>query len=331
MVGAWEPLLAFLRIKTMPAFVCFLVLFTFWGASALGQSSEPSTNPDTVPVLVPAPSPASLVKLEPDANGAVPPEQIRALLTLAEEKDLENDKRERDYTYIERQVEHRLDGQGNVAKTEIRTSEVLEVYGEQVEKLIAKDDKPLSEQEAKKEDDKIQKIIDKRKNESDEERRKRLAKEEKERDEDRQFVLEIADAFDFRLLGSEVIDGHDSWVLEGKPHSGYQPKHRDAKMLSKVEGRIWIDKVEAQWVKLDITAIDTITFGLFLARIHKGARVVVEQTRVNDEVWLPKHVEFRLDAKLALVKTYREDVEQTFRDYKKFRTDSKITMIGETQ
>ena len=115
MVGAWEPLLAFLRIKTMPAFVCFLVLFTFWGASALGQSSEPSTNPDTVPVLVPAPSPASLGKLEPDANGAVPPEQIRALLTLAEEKDLENDKRERDYTYIERQVEHRLDGQGNVA------------------------------------------------------------------------------------------------------------------------------------------------------------------------------------------------------------------------
>jgi len=332
MVGAWEPLLAFLRIKTMPAFVCFLVLFTFWGASALGQSSEPSTNPATVaPVLVPAPSPASLVKLEPDANGAVPPEQIRALLTRAEEKDLENDKRERDYTYIERQVEHRLDGQGNVAKTEIRTSEVLEVYGEQVEKLIAKDDKPLSEQEAKKEDDKIQKIIDKRKNESDEERRKRLAKEEKERDEDRQFVLEIADAFDFRLLGSEVIDGHDSWVLEGRPHSGYQPKHRDAKMLSKVEGRIWIDKVEAQWVKLDITAIDTITFGLFLARIHKGARVVVEQTRVNDEVWLPKHVEFRLDAKLALVKTYREDVEQTFRDYKKFRTDSKITMIGETQ
>jgi hypothetical protein len=330
--GGRELLPAFLRIRTMPACVCFLVLLTVLSATALGQSSEPSTSPETT-AAAPAPAPSSppVIKLEPDVSGAVPPGQIRALLTLAEEKDLENDKRMRDYTFTERQVEHRLDGHGNVAKTEIRTSEVLEVYGEQVEKLTAKDDKPLSEEEAKKEDEKIQKIIDKRKNESDDARRKRLAKEEKERDEERQFVLEIADAFDFRLLGSEMIDGHDSWVLEGKPHPGYQPKHRDAKMLSKVEGRIWIDKAEAQWVKLEITAIDTLSFGLFLARIEKGAHVIVEQTRINDEVWLPRYVEARLDAKVLLLKTYREDLEQTFRDYKKFRTDSKITMVGETQ
>jgi hypothetical protein len=36
-----------------------------------------------------------------------------------------------------------------------------------------------------------------------------------------------------------------------------------------------------------------------------------------------------LDAKLALLKNYHEDVEQTFRDYKKFRTDTKITVVGE--
>ncbi len=42
------------------------------------------------------------IDLKPDASGAVPPEQIRELLRRAEEKDLENDKRQRDYTYIER-------------------------------------------------------------------------------------------------------------------------------------------------------------------------------------------------------------------------------------
>jgi hypothetical protein len=267
----------------------------------------------------------------PDAAGTVPAERIRVLLLAAEEKDLENDKRLRDYTYIERQEEHKLDGQGNVAKTEIRTLEILEIYGEHVEKLIAKDDKPLTEGDAKKEDEKIQKIIDKRKDESESDRRKRQEKEEKSREDDRKFVLEIADAFNFRLAGSELVDGRDTWVLEGEPRPGYEPKHKDAKMLSKFKGWVWIDKAESQWVKLDITAIDTIAFGVFLARIHKGARIVVDLTKVNEEVWLPKHVRFRLDARVALLKNYREDIEQTFREYKKFRAASKMTVLGETE
>jgi hypothetical protein len=274
----------------------------------------------------PAPRPIDLV---PDATGAVPVEQIRELLRRAEEKDIANDKQQRDYTYTEHQEQRHLDGHGAPKKVESRTSEILEIYGEPIERLTAKDDKPLSADEAKKEDEKIQKIIDKRKNESEAARRKRLEKEEKQREEDRKFVLEVADAFNFHLLGSEVIDGHDSWVLEGEPRPGYEAKNREAKILSKFRGRVWIDKAEEQWMKIDITAIDTISVGFVLARIHKGSRVLVELTRVNDEVWLPKHVQVHFDARVALFKSYDEDVEQTYRDYKKFRTASKITVIGE--
>jgi hypothetical protein len=283
-------------------------------------SSTPSTGASTTPTLF---------ALTPDASGNVPTEQIRELLRRVGEKDIENDKRQRDYTYIEREETHQLDGHGQVKKTESRTSDVLEVYGEQVEKLTAKDDKPLPEKDAAKEEKRIQAIIDKRKNESEADRRKRLEKEEKSREEGRKFVLEIADAFNFRLLGSEDVGGREAWVLEGEPRPGYEAKQRDAKMLSKFKGRIWIDKADAQWVKLDVTAIDTISFGVVLARIHKGARIMVEQTRVNDEVWLPRLAQFRLDARVALFKDYNVDVEQTFRDYKKFRTDTKITVVGE--
>ena len=270
-------------------------------------------------------------ELTPDASGTVPQEQIRELLRRVAEKDMENDKRQRDYTYIQREEEHHLDDKGNVKKVESRTSEVLMIYGDQVERRIAKDDKPLSADEAKKEDEKIQKIIDKRKNESESDRRKRLEKEEKNREDGRRFVKEVADAYNFRLAGSEILDGHDTWALDAEPRPGYEPKTREAKFLPKMKGRIWIDKTEMQWVKLDVITTDTISFGVFLARMHKGTRIVVDTTRINDEVWLPKHVQFHVDVRLALLKSFNVDVEQTFRDYKKFRSESKITVVGETQ
>ena len=50
-----------------------------------------------------------------------------------------------------------------------------------MQRLIEKDDKPLNAKEAAKEEEKIQKIIDKRKNESEEERKKREEKEKRTR------------------------------------------------------------------------------------------------------------------------------------------------------
>jgi hypothetical protein len=309
-----------MRYRFGTFFVIVLLAGYASGQDSASTSSPPSTS--ATPVSPP-------IDLKPDASGTVPAEQIREVLRRAEEKDLENDKRQRDYTYIERVERHQLDGHGGVNKTETWTSEVLEIYGEPVVRRTSKDDKPLSADEAKKEDEKIQKIIEKRKNESEEDRRKRLAREEKDREEDRKFVLEIADAFNFRLIGSELIDGRDTWVFEGEPRPGYEPKERNAKMLSKFKGRVWIDKAEAQWVKLDITAIDTVSVGFVLARIHKGTHLIIELTRVNDEVWLPKLLQLHFDARVALFKSYDDDVEQTYRDYKKFRTDTKITVVGE--
>ncbi len=301
---------------------------TLLGSFALAQDSKAAEVPD--PKAAPAQSaPAPPLQLQADAAGMISQQNFRELLRYAQDREVENEKRLRDYTYIDREEERKLDGNGQVKKVETRTHEVLEVYGEPVERLIAKDDKPLSEEEAKKEEEKIQKIMDKRKNESESDRRKRLEKEEKEREEDRKFVLEIADAFNFRLVGSETLDGRDTWVIEGEPRPGYHAKDRGTKMLTKFKGRVWIDKAEGQWVKLDITAIDNISFGWFLARVHGGAHIMAEQTKVNDEVWLPKHVAAQVDVRLALVKNYNEDIDETFHDYKKFRTDSKITVLGE--
>src|ERR1700751_1563871 len=152
--------------------VCLLASFSY--AAGQSPSSAPADNGDpAVEAKGAASDTASPVRSEPpdltpDAQGKLSQEQMQNLFRVVADKDMENDKRQRDYTYIEREVQNNLDGKGDKKSTEIKTFEILEIYGEQVQRLIAKDDKKLNAKNAAKEEEKIQKVIDKRKDESDE-------------------------------------------------------------------------------------------------------------------------------------------------------------------
>jgi hypothetical protein len=310
-----------------------LVLLLFVCLPGFGRQQEPSssaTSQDKASASEKSAEPA-IPDLTTGADGKLSQEQMRQLLRVVADKDIENDKRQRDYTYIDREVQNNLDGKGNTKSTEVKTYEILEIYGEQVRRLIEKDDKPLDAKEAAKEEEKIQKILDKRKDESDEDRRKREEKEVKDREDGRKFIREVADAYDFTLVGTEQVGGRDAWVIDGEPRPGFEPHMKEAKVLSKLHGRVWIDKGDLQLAKMNIEMLDTVSFGWVLARIHKGTRVMLEQTRVNDEVWLPRHVTFKVDARVALFKGYNLDGDQEYRDYKKFRTTTKIVGMGEVQ
>ena len=282
-------------------------------ALGLARGQQPYSHPpDAAP-------PGSGVEAVPTPSA----DQIRDLIRRAADRDLENDKRQRDYTYVEREQENKLDGKGQVASSESKTHDVMELYGEQVERLIAKDDKPLSSKDAAREEERIEKLIDERKNESEDDRRKRLEKEEKDREQAREFVKEITDAYNFRFAGMETLEGREVYVIDADPRPGYEPRRREAKLLPKFRFRVWIDQADEEWVKLDAECIDTVSVGWFIARVHKGSRVLIEQTRVNDEVWLPKSVALKLDARI-LLKGFNLDEDVSYRDYKKFRTDTKI-------
>jgi len=323
---------------TIRGFVCLLVLFA--GATALGQQNTSAPEPHPTGASQAASEgaqgqaskdPPAAPDLTPDPDGKLSPAQMQDLFRIVADKDDLNQKLEHDYTYIDREVQNKLDGKGQNKSTEVKTYEILEIYGEQVRRLIAKDDKPLDGKYAQKEDEKIQKIIDKRKNESESDRRKREEKAEKEREDDRKFVHEIADAYNFTLVGTEAVGGRDAWVIDGEPRPGFEPHMKESKFLCKFHGRVWIDKDDLQLAKMEVEAIDTVSLGWVIARVHKGTRFMLEQTRVNDEVWLPRKVSFKIDARVALLKGFNIDGEDTFRDYKKFRTSSKIVGIGEVK
>jgi len=110
-----------------------LAIFLLTGLPGLGQQQQPAddqtttSSTETTPAKsdpnarsseeTPAMPRSPVPDLTPGPDGKLSQEQMQQLFRVVADKDLENDKRQRDYTYIERQVKNKLDGKGNTKST----------------------------------------------------------------------------------------------------------------------------------------------------------------------------------------------------------------------
>ena len=127
------------------------------------------------------------------------------------------------------------------------------------------------------------------------------------------------------------MEGKPAWVIQADPKPGYKPPSYQAKMLQNLRGLFWIEKSGMQIVRVEAEVLDTISFGLFLARLSKGTRVRVEQTLINNELWVPKVFRMDIDARVALLKHLHGTNEVVFSNYRKFSAESKIVATSEAQ
>jgi hypothetical protein len=275
-----------------------------------------SQSPKDVPAAkapAAAPSPADL-NIDP-----------REWMKRAADNEFQNEKLVRSYTYIQREDTKKLDSNGRVTSHESETSEMMILYNEPKSRLIARNDQPLSPKEAAKVEEKLNSWMTERRNESPAEKQKRIDKEQKEKLEAIEFIGEVADAYNFHVDGIDQINGRDAYAIRAEPRPDFQGKTRAARLLLPYfRFKVWIDKADCQWVKLDAEAIANATYGLFLVRLHKGTQAHLEQTRVNDEVWLPKYVNVKVDARIVIFKSLLEELDFTYQDYKKFRSEVRI-------
>jgi hypothetical protein len=255
---------------------------------------------------------------------------VQEIVKRSLEKEVGNLRRLNDYTWEEKEIQQTLDKKGQVKKTETKVYEQLVIDGSRFRRLLEEDGKPLPESKARKEQERVDKEIAKFRNQSEGERRKRLEEERKMREEIVKARSEVLKAFDFTLVGEEKANNFNCWRVEAKPRSGYVPQYRQAKVFPKIQGTIWIDQKTYEWVKIEAETIDKLTFGGFLAALQKGARFQMQQMRVADELWHPEWFKVRLDAR-ALVKSFNLQLEQSYRNFRKFQTDSKIVGVEEVR
>jgi hypothetical protein len=251
-------------------------------------------------------------------------QDAREIVRRSVELDQTNWVKRADYTWVGRSRERHFDNHDKVTSDRQEAWETFILDGLPFSRTLERDGKPLPEAEQRKQQQKLDKDTARLQSETPEEKQRRAADFEKNRRRERAFLSEIPDAFDLRLEGSDQIDGQDVWVVSGTPKPGYRAKSRDGAALAKIRGKIWIEKAGYQWVRVEAETIGTISFGVVLARLNPGARLTFEQTRINDELWLPKRVYMSGKGRIALLKRIAEDDEITWSDYKKFQVDSRI-------
>jgi hypothetical protein len=235
----------------------------------------------------------------------------REIIRHAVAADERNWRTARNYTFLQRVDLRRLDAQGRVKSSEVRTYDVTLQEGTPYRQLVQRDDRPLPPTEEKREQERRAKSSAERRHETGAERAKRLSVYEKRPEWQRDAWHELLEAFEFRLTGEGKLDGRGVFLIEAIPRVGYQPRSRTAKLFRSLKGRFWVDQQDHQIVKVEAEVIENIWMGLFLVRVAKGSRATLELACVTGGVWVPDRLQVFASARLGLLKALR--IEQRVR------------------
>jgi hypothetical protein len=212
------------------------------------------------------------------------------------------------YIYMERDEDRRLDSAGQVQSQNVDVTKMTLVNGIRFEELMEHNGQLPSADDQRKRDVDIEKL----KHETTTEQTERLRKDQ----ENRSFLHVLLEAFDFRLVGEETVDGRPAYVLEATPHPGYHASGKYGKLLARVQGKLWVDKQDFGWVKVDGEVTQSFSMGLFVARVQRGSHILLEQICLGDAVWVPKRLEVRASAKILFLKSLELEKILTYSDYR---------------
>jgi hypothetical protein len=212
------------------------------------------------------------------------------------------------YTYTERDEDRRLDSLGQVKSENVDVTSMILVNGARFDQLVEHNGQLPSTTEKRKSDDDLERL----KHETPAEQTERLRKDQ----ENRSFLRDLIEAFDFHLIGEEVVYGRSAYVLQATPHPGYHAHGKYGKMFNRVEGKLWVDKQDFGWIKVDGEVTQSFSMGLFVARVQRGSHIILEQTCVGEAVWVPKRLEIRASALILFLKSLDMDRIITYFDYR---------------
>jgi hypothetical protein len=246
-----------------------------------------------------------------------------------------------EYSFKQTETDREISSKGELKKQTVKVYEVYPLLNrEPVEKLISENGVPLSAERAAKEEKRVQEEFLKAEREKERdaadaakrkaEREKKKAEREQKtgqrnNDEDNDPAISMfLRACDFVSPRLELFEGRESIVVDFRPRAGFKPKTREESLIAKLVGVVWIDPVDKQVMRLEARLAEGFKIaGGLVASLKPGAALVMEQTRMEQGVWLPRFAQINLSVKVLLFGggDFNKTIEWS--DYKHFSGDVK--------
>lgn len=255
--------------------------------------------------------PAWLFALDPQAVRPLP--ELHQLLREVEAHQRELDKIRESYTFNSLATVENIDGNGKVTKTETEEREDFFVKGHLIERTVKRNGQSLSDHDQKKETERVMKLVEKA--------------ETTPRGEALEgpsiTVSRLLEIMDVRNERRETYHGRPAIVFDFVGRKDVKTHGIAEDASKKLQGTVWIDEADRQVVHLDASFTDNfhVVGGLF-ANVQKGSNFHFEQGLVNGELWLPVGAEGMVQARVLLLKNYRQHFTERDYDYKRFRVET---------
>ncbi len=243
------------------------------------------------------------------------------------------EKRVSEYAFMQKQTDREISSKGEIKKETSKVYEVFPVANRaSIMKLISENGVALSAERAAKESKRVEEEFLKAERERDkaeqraerrraERQRKQAAKGEAEGDSDPE-VSQFLKICEFVSPRRERFRDRNAVVFDFRPRPGFKPGNRVESLISKLVGVVWIDPFDKQVMRLEARLAESFKMaGGLLLSLKPGAGFVMEQTRMEEGVWLPRLAQVNLSVKVLLFGG--GDVNKTFEwsDYRHFKGD----------
>lgn len=268
-------------------------------------------------VAIVAPAAAAQVPSSPDTSRPLP--DIPTLMHEVEEHQRASEAIQKDYLFHE--VRHQQSGDGKKSETE--EYDVFWLRGVEVHKLTRKNGRELTADEQRKADDRIDKEVAK----AQDRKRKADAKgqETNSRGNDEITVSRVLTLGTFSNPRRVQLHGRDTIVIDYTGDPKAKTRNRLEAVIRDLSGTLWVDEQDRVLTRTEGHFAKSFKIGGgMLMSIKEGTSFSMDQVKINQEVWLPSHLEGRGGARVLLFVNFDGSVLVTCSDYRKFKATSTI-------
>lgn len=265
-------------------------------------------------------------------------EPLPDIPTLLKELQANEDKIDailENYSFTQKSTARELGKDGVLRDKSSETYQLSFYKGNRLRRLIEKNNQPLSAKDQAEEDKNVQERVAEIEKEIARQAAKTVSQNRNgtpDGEGQRISIAEVLRASNLVNPRRERFRGREVIVFDFEPNPNFDYKNAKSilKFFGKTAGVMWIDAQDKQVARIEAALFDNFKVGGgILANLKKGASFVLEQERVNDEIWLPSIADINLSVKVLLVKGFSVNQVIKSYNYRRFSTEVKDSKIND--